>query len=77
MADEEVQTQEQVAVAAPAEEKTKMVAPKAPVFGKYDTTEIVINDANVMLRYWPRRKPAKVIHSKRPTTRCSSATTSA
>ena len=47
MADEEVQTQEQVAVAAPAEEKTKMVAPKAPVFGKYDTTEIVINDAGL------------------------------
>ena len=48
MADEEVQTQEQVAVAAPAEEKTKMVAPKAPVFGKYDTTEIVINDAGLV-----------------------------
>lgn len=47
MADEEVQTQEQVAVAAPAEEKIKMVAPKAPVFGKYDTTEIVINDAGL------------------------------
>ena len=47
MADEEVQTQEQVAVAAPAEEKTKMVAPKAPVFGKYDTTEIVSNDAGL------------------------------
>ena len=47
MADEEVQTQEQVAVAAPAEEKTKMVPPKAPVFGKYDTTEIVINDAGL------------------------------
>lgn len=47
MADEEVQTQEQVAVAAPAEEKTKMVAPKAPVFGKYDTIEIVINDAGL------------------------------
>ena len=47
MADEEVQTQEQIAVAAPAEEKTKMVAPKAPVFGKYDTTEIVINDAGL------------------------------
>lgn len=47
MADEEVQTQEQVAVAAPAEEKTKMVAPKAPVFGKYDTAEIVINDAGL------------------------------
>lgn len=47
MADEEVQTQEQVAVAVPAEEKTKMVAPKAPVFGKYDTTEIVINDAGL------------------------------
>ncbi|WP_400232198.1 30S ribosomal protein S7 [Methanomethylophilus alvi] len=47
MADEEVQTQEQVAVAAPAEEKTKMVAPKAPIFGKYDTTEIVINDAGL------------------------------
>lgn len=47
MADEEVQTQEQVAVAAPAEEKTKMVAPKAPVFSKYDTTEIVINDAGL------------------------------
>ncbi len=47
MVDEEVQTQEQVAVAAPAEEKTKMVAPKAPVFGKYDTTEIVINDAGL------------------------------
>ena len=47
MADEEVQTQEQVAVAAPAEEKNKMVAPTAPVFGKYDTTEIVINDAGL------------------------------
>ncbi len=47
MADEEVQTQEQAAVAAPAEEKPKMVAPKAPVFGKYDTTEIVINDAGL------------------------------
>lgn len=47
MADEEVQTQEQVAVAAPAEEKAKIAAPKAPVFGKYDTTEIVINDAGL------------------------------
>ena len=61
MADEEVQTQEQVAVAAPAEEKTKMVAPKAPVFGKYDTTEIVINDAG--LAKYIDLNPTSVPHS--------------
>lgn len=48
MADEEVQVQEQQAAAeVPAEVQQKPSAPHAPVFGKYDTSEIVISDAGL------------------------------
>ncbi|AGI47393.1 SSU ribosomal protein S7P [Thermoplasmatales archaeon BRNA1] len=47
MADEEVQIQAQEETVAPAVEQPKATGPHALVFGKYDTTEIVIADAGL------------------------------
>jgi len=47
VADEEVQVQVQEGAAAPAAVQAKTEGPRALVFGKYDTTEIVIADAGL------------------------------